>query len=411
MLRHYWQPVAMASEVEPGSAPHPVKIMGENLVLFRDDSARLGLLGLNCAHRGADLSYGRIEDGGLRCLYHGWLYDVEGRCLEQPSEPEGSHFSDKVRQTAYPVMEKAGVIFGYLGPGDPPILPAYEALEVADDHRWVAKYYHDCNYLQANEGNQDPSHPMFLHGFLEGDKGTKLADEHPKEDHVFRPAGRVARIPIAIDAEETDYGVRSWAMRRSPAGSHAAVLGNFVMPNLCAVQGGPGPLGDGYLIYWHVPIDDYTHYRYAIAFKRSGVLDPALGARRDDMLDEHFRFPQNPSNRYMQNREEMVGGTFAGFGTVFVVGDHWVTESAGPIQDRTVEHLGAADREITLARRMLLRAVRDVQEGNDPAHVIRSDQQNDMSHLQVWEESFDGDLSLDDFKRIKALPTVSRGGL
>src|SRR6266852_8760493 len=139
LLRRYWQPVALAEELPPGGAPLPVRMLGEDLVLFRDESSRPGLLGRHCAHRGADLSYGRLEDGGLRCLYHGWLYDVTGRCLEQPGEPAGSTFCQRVRHTAYPCVERGGMVFAYLGPGEPPLVPAYEALTVPDAQRFVTK--------------------------------------------------------------------------------------------------------------------------------------------------------------------------------------------------------------------------------------------------------------------------------
>src|SRR2546427_803366 len=142
LMRRYWQPVALSEELPPGGAPLPVRLLGEDLVLFRDDQGRPGLLGIHCSHRGADLSYGRLEDGGLRCIYHGWLYDIEGRCLEQPGEPANqtglavergkasddprsaagpAPFHEKIRHTAYPCIERAGVIWAYLGPGEPPL--------------------------------------------------------------------------------------------------------------------------------------------------------------------------------------------------------------------------------------------------------------------------------------------------
>src|SRR5437868_6882132 len=130
LLRRYWQPVALSEELPQGGAPVPLKVLSEELVLFRDDRGRPGLIGLHCSHRGADLSYGRIEDGGLRCIYHGWLYDLNGHCLEQPGEPAGSTFHERIRHTAYPCHEQAGAIFAYLGPGAPPEFPAYEFLSV-----------------------------------------------------------------------------------------------------------------------------------------------------------------------------------------------------------------------------------------------------------------------------------------
>src|SRR3954452_19539881 len=156
LMRRYWQPVALAEELPTGGAPLPVRMFGEDLVLFRDDEGKPGLLGLHCPHRGADLSYGRLEDGGLRCIYHGWLFDRNGRCLEQPGEPAGSTFHERIRPTAYPCVEKGGVIITYMGPGQAPLVPNYDFLTAPEDYRFVTKLYQDCNYLQGNEGNQDP---------------------------------------------------------------------------------------------------------------------------------------------------------------------------------------------------------------------------------------------------------------
>src|SRR5438874_12561532 len=129
LMRRYWQPVALSEQLPAGGAPVPLRIMGEDLVLFRDPSAgsgqagQPGLLGLHCAHRGADLSYGRLEDGGLRCIYHGWLYDIHGRCIDQPGELGGGMQRDMIRQPSYPCVERAGTIFAYMGPGEPPLFP------------------------------------------------------------------------------------------------------------------------------------------------------------------------------------------------------------------------------------------------------------------------------------------------
>src|SRR5688500_3195469 len=155
-LRRYWQPVALAEELPGGGAPVPVRLLGEDLVLFRDDDGRPGLLGIHCSHRGADLSYGRLEDGGLRCIYHGWLYDVHGRCLEQPGEPAGSTFHERIHQVSYPVREAGDLLLAYMGPGDPPLLPPYEFLNVPKPQRFASKDMRYCNYLQGNEGNIDP---------------------------------------------------------------------------------------------------------------------------------------------------------------------------------------------------------------------------------------------------------------
>ncbi|HEY3118166.1 MAG TPA: Rieske 2Fe-2S domain-containing protein, partial [Chloroflexota bacterium] len=181
LLRRYWQPAALSEELPTGGAPLPITLMGEELVLFRSsvpspsggrgegEGANIGLLNLHCSHRGADLSYGRLEDGGLRCIYHGWLYDRNGRCLEQPGEPafrwtdsggrdsvrtsdpeaqpQGGSFRDKIRHKAYPCQEVGGLILAYLGPGRPPLVPTYEFLTAPETHRFATKAFHDCNFL------------------------------------------------------------------------------------------------------------------------------------------------------------------------------------------------------------------------------------------------------------------------
>ncbi len=149
MMRHYWQPAALADELASPRPVRPVRLLGEDLVLFRDEEGRYGLVDRRCCHRGADLAYGRLEDGGLRCPFHGWLFDVEGACLEQPAAPAGSRFQNKVRQPAYPCVERNGVIFAYLGPGEPPALPVADCLAAPDAFTFAFKGYYDCNWLQS----------------------------------------------------------------------------------------------------------------------------------------------------------------------------------------------------------------------------------------------------------------------
>src|SRR4051812_6201725 len=200
MIRRYWQPAALSEELPFDGAPLPIKLLGEDLDLFRDDDGRPGLLGLHCSHRGADLSYGRTEDGGLRCIYHGWLYDRAGRCLEQPGEPAGSTFHERIRQTAYPCQEVGGVIFAYLGPGEPPLFPDYELFRVPAAHRWVHKHYHECSYLQGNEGNIDTVHVRFLHGFLPGGRYSPNLTSEGREGPL---------APSLVPrCEETHFGLR-----------------------------------------------------------------------------------------------------------------------------------------------------------------------------------------------------------
>ena len=184
LMRRFWQPVALSEELPPQGPPLSVRIFSENLVLFRDEQGQPGLLGRECPHRGVDLSYGRVENGGLRCIYHGWLFDTRGHCLEQPGEPAGSDFYKKVRHLAYPCQEAGDIVFGYLGPGEPPLFPRFEALIAPEEHKVLLKYFQDANYLNSLEGNQDPGHTSFLH------KRLRRSEER---DRVARlqSAGRV----------------------------------------------------------------------------------------------------------------------------------------------------------------------------------------------------------------------------
>src|SRR5437867_2157237 len=200
LMRRYWQPAALSEELPVGGTPVPLRLFSEDLVLFRDEAGRPGLLGLHCAHRGADLSYGRLEDGGLRCIYHGWLYDVHGRCLEQPGEPVGSNFHERIHHVAYPCQEVGGIIYTYMGPGEPPLLPPYEFIRVPKEYRANAKVFQDDNYLQGNDGNFDPGHLSFLH---------QLRSEDPESPQSLNAE---CRSPI-IEAEETDYGARIYCVR------------------------------------------------------------------------------------------------------------------------------------------------------------------------------------------------------
>ncbi|HEY3116364.1 MAG TPA: Rieske 2Fe-2S domain-containing protein, partial [Chloroflexota bacterium] len=356
LMRRYWQPAALSEELPEGGAPMPLRLLGDDLVLFRDDQGRPGLLGLHCSHRGADLSYGRLEDGGLRCIYHGWLYDVDGRCLEQPGEPAGSSFHEKIRHQAYPCVERAGAIFAYLGPGEPPEFPNYEFLNRPLENSYVMKYLHECNYLQANEGNLDLGHLNFLH-YMRGQDLTTSGER--ASDSLLRHQGLVPPV-MASPLVLTPYGLRSGKVRGGAEfETEVLTATEFVLPNLTAVITGVGNGRvtdardlDGYSVLWHVPIDDTHHWKYDFDFRRNG---PIQGIRRTEMVD--YQAIRNLSNRYRQDREEMVNDTYSGFGRDFTVHDKWATEGEAPIQDRTTEHLGAPDRAITKARELLLKAI------------------------------------------------------
>ncbi|HEY7067536.1 MAG TPA: Rieske 2Fe-2S domain-containing protein [Chloroflexota bacterium] len=382
LLRRYWQPVALAAELPPGGPPVPLRVLGEDLVLFRDEQGRPGLMGLHCPHRGADLSYGRLEDGGLRCLYHGWLFDVTGQCREQPGEPSSSTFCQRVRHTAYPCQEVAELIFAYLGPGEPPLLPAYEFLTVPAAQRYVNKALHECNYLQGNEGNIDPAHLSFLHFLLQDDpariRSTKdVAGTSTTTNSLY---GR--DVSPTIEIEETDYGVRIFTVRQIGPGEIYVRASNFILPNLSSFPGQTG--GEGYSVNWHVPMDDTHNWKFMISFSRVRALDhQEMHRPYAANMTADYRLRRNAANRYQQDREEQRTRSFTGMGSFFPAHDAFATEGEGPIQDRTTEHLGSTDKAIILARRQLLRAVEDAQAGRDPQHVVRDPAANHFEHHVV----------------------------
>ncbi len=205
LMGRYWIPALLSEEIpKPDCPPVQVRLLGEKLVAFRDSQGKIGLLGELCAHRGTSLFYGRNEDGGLRCIYHGWKYDVEGRVLETPAEPPESDFKSKIQHKAYPTREVAGIVFAYMGPKDKiPIFPNYEWTHVPLSHTYVTKCMMDYNYLQGLEGECDSAHTSLLHSTF-GEKNRRA----PVNQH---------RGPI-YEIEERDFGLRLVAIRKLPSG-------------------------------------------------------------------------------------------------------------------------------------------------------------------------------------------------
>jgi phenylpropionate dioxygenase-like ring-hydroxylating dioxygenase large terminal subunit len=399
LLRRYWQPVALSSELPPSGAPVPVDVLGEELVLFRDEDGRVGLLDRHCRHRGTDLSYGRLEDGGLRCLYHGWLYDVNGRCLEQPAEPKGSTFKDKVRQAAYPVVERAGAFFAYLGPGAAPEFPAYDFFTAPAEHLHASKVFIACNYVQANEGNYDPAHVGFLHRT----HGVNRAAGRPllrvgvsDEEKAAVDSGD----PPQLEVEPTAFGLRVYQIRPGGPGRTYLRITNFGMPNFSVIAGPQG--GDGQIGIWHVPIDDGSHWRWHFAVRRDAPLDAgghyATSHTNSPEYEAEFILRRKGTNRYLQDRTAM-DETFAGMGANFNAHDAFATESQGAIQDRTRENTAASDTAVVAARRLMLSGIDDVRAGKEPLGVVRDPAQNAFPGLLSFDVLADGALDRRDVVR------------
>jgi phthalate 4,5-dioxygenase oxygenase subunit len=363
-LRSYWQPVAAVEEMPVGGAPLPLRIMSEDLVLFRDDKDRLGLIGQFCPHRGTDLSYGRVEDGGLRCLYHGWLYGKDGRCLEQPAEPPHSRFFEKVRIASYPCEERNGIVFAYMGGGDPPPFPAYDCFEAPEEYTFAFKGLWQCNWLQGVEGGIDPSHVSFLHRFLDEDPRDVYGQQFREEvAGTGKSTAEIVgeRYRPDIEVEPADHGLRVFAVRELSEQQRHLRVTNLVFPNAFVVPFG----GEKVFCQWHVPIDDENHYWYMIFydFSERTDKDTLLRQRLENVTLPEYRPTRNRDNNWGFDAAEQQALTYTGMGLDINVHDQWAVESMGPIQDRTVERLGVSDRAVTSNRRLLLKAITAMEAG------------------------------------------------
>jgi len=372
LLRNYWQPIALVDELQ---GPRPVKairVLDENLVLFRDEKNRYGLLERHCPHRGADLAYGRLEDGGLRCSFHGWLFDTSGKCLATPAEPEGSRLCEHIRQKAYPVTERSGILFAYLGAGEPPAFPHFDCFVAPNEYTFAFKGYWDCNWLQALEVGIDPAHASWLHKYFE--------DEDPAQSYgrQFRAASAGSEMPMSkvlrefdrpeIRVERTAYGMRLQTLRRiDELKTHLRVT-NILFPQAFVIPMSP----EMTISQWHVPVDDYGCYWYSIFTSFGEPVD------KDTMRSQRLKTYPAPdykpifgrSNGWGFDPEEQRGRTFTGMGFDINIHDQFACESQGRIQDRTRENLGTTDKGIVLYRRILLDAIRKHQAGEKPLMVL-----------------------------------------
>jgi phthalate 4,5-dioxygenase oxygenase subunit len=363
MMRRYWVPAAMSTELVPGT-PKRIRVLGDSFVAFRGDDGVAGVLDELCPHRGASLVLARTEGCTLRCLYHGWRIDRAGAILEMPSEPEGSVFSNKVRHATYPVYESAGIVWTYLGPADlvPPV-PDFAYARFPDSHRVNAKHRIDCNWAQSLEGAIDTAHSNYLHsaditpaGTSERSRWTLARTERPSQDGKPR-----------IFTEDTPYGFRYAALRRplaDPETQNYVRVTHFVAPFTAII-----PLGDLQNVQIFVPIDDEHTYMYNVKF--SFERPPEERVRQlvpTDQSDGDFGTGRNHSNTWLQDRTAMKSTSYTGI-DVIRNQDCAVQESMGPIYDRSKEHLGVSDTAIIRMRRRMLDSVRAFEDGAAPLAI------------------------------------------
>jgi 5,5'-dehydrodivanillate O-demethylase len=345
MLRRYWWPIAFADDIK-GAHPKKVRLLGEDFVLFRDGSGRIGMLESQCAHRRAPMQYGRVEKEGIRCCYHGWLWNADGRCLETPCEEPGSTLKDRVKMTAYPVREAAGLAFVYVGPQPAPLLPNYDMLVHASGTRYVYGNDNHCNWLQMAENASDITHLNWLH-----------AGPYP----MF--AGKRSTIEYQERAYGFDYTTTT-------EGLPAENFGSVIFPchnRFASARTEQG--GSRQNMLFRVPVDDTRTLNFFIT----------VIPREDGKLDHHTAMP--PERRQPKAWVDNVYGVYAptedGWWAVSSFDqDRMVVEGQGQIYDRTTENLASSDRGIAIFRRMLRESLDSVSRGGDPVGVFRDPAQN-----------------------------------
>ncbi|AET94340.1 Rieske (2Fe-2S) region (plasmid) [Burkholderia sp. YI23] len=377
LFRRFWLPALLSEELaEPGGEPVRLQLLSERMLAFRDSEGKLGLIDEFCAHRGVSLWFGRNEEGGIRCPYHGWKYDVNGQCVDVPSEPAASGYCNKIKLKSYPLVEQGGVIWVYMGPKDEqPPLPAFEFSTVPAGQSFMTKRLQECNWLQALEGGVDSSHVSFLHsGSLNTDplfKGSR-GNQYNLSD-----------LSPVFEVVESDGGLFIGARRNAEDDQYYWRITPWVMPCFTMVP----PRGD-HPVHGHfwVPIDDENCWAWSFDYHPTRDLTEAEVQAMKDGKGIHVRYIpgtyiplQNKTNNYLLDRAAQKAGiTYSGVEGI-AMQDASLQESMGPIQDRTRENLVSTDNGIIMVRHRLMKAARALAEkgiappGRDPeSQKVRS---------------------------------------
>jgi phenylpropionate dioxygenase-like ring-hydroxylating dioxygenase large terminal subunit len=369
--------VVLSSELGPGGRVKRVRLLGEELVAFRGPDGRAGLMGEFCSHRRASLYFARNETGGLRCVYHGWKYAGDGQCLDMPNEPPESSFKDKVRHPAYPCAERGGVVWAYMGPASPPPAPPeLEWMRLPEDHRFVSKFWQDCNWMQGLEGGIDPAHISFLHGVVE-DSDDAVRRELDQASAGFFLAAQLERAPH-LEIADTAYGALLGAGRDAGKGMVYWRITQFHMPfhTLPPTDPAPDPIVHSHI--W-VPVDDDNlvnwciswHPTRALTAEERGAMHAGLSihvmnyapATSDAYGD--IRPAQHRANDYLCDWDAHRSRKFFGVPGVGAQ-DKAITESQQRIFDRTRERLSTSDSGIIRIRKRLLDAAVALRDHGEP---------------------------------------------
>ena len=377
-FRRYWLPALLSEEVEaPDGPPVRIRLLGEDLLAFRDTEGRVGIVDERCPHRRASLFWGRNEECGLRCVYHGWKFDVHGTCVDIPNEPPEYGFQNKVRIKSYPAREYGGAIWVYMGPHDPPPeLPKLEWARVPATHRYVSKRFQETNYLQAVEGGIDSSHSNFLHASVEAFRRTDDYVQKVRNSSNLRAKYHLLDQSPRFAVQKTDYGLIIAARRNADDDTYYWRLTQFLLPSHTIIPYQPGNSIHGHC--W-VPRDDETCWVWTISWNPQRPLSEEEWSEIRNETYVHaavdpvtFRPLRNHSNNYgidrtLQRNSSMTG--IRGFATQ----DMAVQESMGRQVDRTRERLGTSDTGIIAARRLLLQEIEALETGQEPLAASHSE--------------------------------------
>ena len=354
LLRRYWHPVAAAAELTDQKPIRAVKILGEELVVYRDKTGRYGLVGEHCPHRLASLAYGRVDAEGIRCPYHGWKFDGAGKCLEQPAEPPEAGFKDRIKHVAYPVEYLGGLIYAYLGPAPAPLLPRWDVLVWEHGRRWIVKEtVIDCNWLQAMENSVDPSHLYWLHGDTERyvPSVKTYAEKHEFTRFEYGIRKRRTTLPLATGGK--------------PAVDDHPLLFPSVLRHVAPFNEGSGHRHN---LQIRVPMDDYHTQVFRVNFlPMDSERSPA-----DAPVPLRFVALKTGPREYKMN--------------MIPAQDSMAWETQGARADRTQEHLGVGDEGVIELRKLLREQIERVQQGLDPIGLIRDPEQNQLIDLGVINE-------------------------
>jgi 5,5'-dehydrodivanillate O-demethylase len=344
-LRRYWHPITVAAELKEKPIKR-IRILGEDLVLYRGEDDAYGLVEERCCHRGASLAYGKVEGDNIRCPYHGWLFDPTGKCVEQPAEPANSTYKDRVKQPAYPVQKMAGLLYAYLGPRPAPLLPRYDVLVRADGRRRIVVLPQlDCNWLQPMENSVDPTHNHYLHSQRTG-----------KPVHGDREA-EIAKYEFEV----FEHGIMKKRLAQNGNGKLEVINQHpLVFPNMLRQHH-----GKEHYIQYRVPVDDTHTLFFEVYFIESG--NGAVMHEPEDPPVEYASYHKSTDGVYRMDKVWMQ--------------DYMAWETAGPVYDRTREHLATGDKGVMVFRKLLKSEIEKVKRGRDPIAVVRNIKANQLIHF------------------------------